>query len=155
MEKAFLDIQIQWQQQSYRLAQESEFKFQISKIEIIPEFAWQRNSLHKNELYIFYWHRYHDIFEPVFSFILDRSLSHKHGTGPYNVFILDTSSSLGQNGYKQTKEIFTDILEGKYCDELLRVNHLMYRYSLRQRVIFYQFFRVSNTHSTDNTIMYD
>ncbi|XP_022334331.1 uncharacterized protein LOC111131204 isoform X2 [Crassostrea virginica] len=63
MAKAFLDIQIQWQQQSYRLAQEN------------------------------------------------RSLSHKHGTGPYNVFILDTSSSLGQNGYKQTKEIFTDILE--------------------------------------------
>ena len=28
MEKAFLDIQIQWHQQSNRLAQESEFKFQ-------------------------------------------------------------------------------------------------------------------------------
>ena len=39
MAKAFLDIQIQWQQQSYRLALESEFKFQISKIEVIPQFV--------------------------------------------------------------------------------------------------------------------
>lgn len=36
MAKAFLDIQIQWHQQSNRLAEESEFKFQISKIEIKP-----------------------------------------------------------------------------------------------------------------------
>ena len=34
MAKAFLDIQIQWQQQSYRLAQESEFKFQIQKLRL-------------------------------------------------------------------------------------------------------------------------
>lgn len=44
--------------------------------------------------------------------VLDRRLRHQHGRGPCNIFILDTSSSLGEEGFKQMKEAFTDIIDG-------------------------------------------
>uniref|UniRef100_K1S6Q6 Putative E3 ubiquitin-protein ligase HERC2 n=1 Tax=Magallana gigas TaxID=29159 RepID=K1S6Q6_MAGGI len=41
----------------------------------------------------------------------DRELRHQHGKGPCNVFILDTSSSLGELGFKQMKDVFTSAIE--------------------------------------------
>nr|XP_034323560.1 uncharacterized protein LOC105339595 isoform X2 [Crassostrea gigas] len=38
-------------------------------------------------------------------------LRHQHGRGPCNIFILDTSSSLGEEGFRQMKEAFTGILD--------------------------------------------
>lgn len=47
-----------------------------------------------------------------FYLITDRELRFQHGTGPCNVFILDTSSSLGKEGFTQMKEAFTSIIDG-------------------------------------------
>lgn len=44
--------------------------------------------------------------------LIDRELRFQHGTGPCNVFILDTSSSLGEEGFTQMKEAFTSIIDG-------------------------------------------
>ncbi|XP_034324656.2 uncharacterized protein [Magallana gigas] len=41
----------------------------------------------------------------------NRELRFQHGTGPCNVFILDTSSSLGEEGFTQMKEAFTSIID--------------------------------------------
>ncbi|XP_061164730.1 uncharacterized protein LOC133173723 [Saccostrea echinata] len=38
-------------------------------------------------------------------------LRHQHGKGPSNIFILDTSSSLGEDGFKQMKEIFSAVID--------------------------------------------
>ncbi|XP_065943600.1 uncharacterized protein [Magallana gigas] len=40
----------------------------------------------------------------------NRELRYQHGTGPSNVFILDTSSSLGEEGFTQMKEAFISII---------------------------------------------
>ncbi|XP_034324654.2 uncharacterized protein [Magallana gigas] len=41
----------------------------------------------------------------------NRELRHQHGKGPCNVFILDTSSSLGELGFIQMKDVFTSAIE--------------------------------------------
>lgn len=41
----------------------------------------------------------------------NRELRYQHGTGPSNVFILDTSSSLGEEGFIQMKEAFISIID--------------------------------------------
>ncbi|XP_062586129.1 uncharacterized protein LOC134247761 [Saccostrea cucullata] len=38
-------------------------------------------------------------------------LIHQHGKGPSNIFILDTSSSLGKEGFDQLKEVFCTIID--------------------------------------------
>ncbi|XP_062586128.1 uncharacterized protein LOC134247760 isoform X2 [Saccostrea cucullata] len=40
---------------------------------------------------------------------------YQHGRGPCNIFILDTSSSLGEEGFHQMKETFCTIIDG-YAD---------------------------------------
>ncbi|XP_061194921.1 uncharacterized protein LOC133203068 [Saccostrea echinata] len=40
----------------------------------------------------------------------NRELRHQHGNGPCNIFILDTSSSLGEEGFNQMKDIFCTII---------------------------------------------
>lgn len=44
-----------------------------------------------------------------------RKLQYQHGKGPYNIFILDTSSSLGAQGFTQLKETFIAIIDGNVC----------------------------------------
>ena len=46
-------------------------------------------------------------------FLSDRHLRPQHGHGPCNIFILDTSSSLGEDGFKEMKETFISIIDGK------------------------------------------
>ena len=48
----------------------------------------------------------------AFSFLSDRQLRYQHGHGPCNIFILDTSSSLGEDGFKEMKETFISIIDG-------------------------------------------
>ncbi|XP_061168844.1 uncharacterized protein LOC133178100 [Saccostrea echinata] len=45
----------------------------------------------------------------------NRELRHQHGKGPCNIFILDTSSSLGEEGFNQMKDTFYTIIKG-YAD---------------------------------------
>ncbi|XP_056021581.1 uncharacterized protein LOC125652124 isoform X3 [Ostrea edulis] len=40
---------------------------------------------------------------------------YQHGRGPCNVFILDTSSSLGEDGFTQMKDVFKTILDEYAC----------------------------------------
>lgn len=49
--------------------------------------------------------------KPSFS---DRDLRHQHGMGPYNIFILDTSSYIGEDGMNEIKETFATLMKGKY-----------------------------------------
>ncbi|XP_048737058.1 uncharacterized protein LOC130046250 isoform X1 [Ostrea edulis] len=42
-------------------------------------------------------------------------LRYQHGRGPCNVFILDTSSSLGEDGFTQMKDVFKTILDEYAC----------------------------------------
>lgn len=44
--------------------------------------------------------------------VLDRETRHQHGRGPYNIFILDTSSSLREQGFTQMKNAFISIIDG-------------------------------------------
>lgn len=44
--------------------------------------------------------------------VLDRETRHQHGRGPHNIFILDTSSSLREQGFTQMKNAFTSIIDG-------------------------------------------
>lgn len=49
-----------------------------------------------------------------FQIFLDFGQIYQHGKGPCNVFLLDTSLSLGREGFVQLKEAFTAILDGEY-----------------------------------------
>nr|XP_022333380.1 uncharacterized protein LOC111130524 isoform X1 [Crassostrea virginica] len=53
-----------------------------------------------------------------FEAIKNRQLRFQHGHGPCNIFILDTSSSLGEDGFKEMKETFISIIDeyAKYPD---------------------------------------
>nr|XP_022330133.1 uncharacterized protein LOC111128668 isoform X2 [Crassostrea virginica] len=42
---------------------------------------------------------------------IHNDLRHQHGRGPCNIFILDTSSSLGLEGFEQMKAVFTTIID--------------------------------------------
>lgn len=42
----------------------------------------------------------------------NRDLRCQHGSGPSNIFILDISSSIGDEGVRQMKEAFTTIIDG-------------------------------------------
>lgn len=42
----------------------------------------------------------------------DRQVRHQHGKGPCNVFILDTSLSLGIEGFIQMRKTFSTIIDG-------------------------------------------
>eukprot|EP00105_Crassostrea_gigas_P045883 XP_019930031.1 PREDICTED: uncharacterized protein LOC105346155 [Crassostrea gigas] len=53
-----------------------------------------------------FWHR-----QAAIATERNRELRFQHGTGPCNVFILDTSSSLGKEGFTQMKEAFTSIID--------------------------------------------
>ncbi|XP_078313352.1 uncharacterized protein LOC111131681 isoform X5 [Crassostrea virginica] len=36
---------------------------------------------------------------------------YQQGNGPYNIFILDTSSRLGEDGFQEMKEIFASMID--------------------------------------------
>lgn len=44
----------------------------------------------------------------------DRQLRYQHGKGPCNVFILDTSLSLGIEGFIQMRKTFSTIIDGNF-----------------------------------------
>ncbi|XP_078314706.1 uncharacterized protein LOC111131205 isoform X1 [Crassostrea virginica] len=46
-----------------------------------------------------------------FEAIKNRQLRYQHGQGVCNIFILDTSSSLGEDGFKEMKETFISIID--------------------------------------------
>lgn len=46
--------------------------------------------------------------------VIDIEFRYQYGEGPCNVFILDTSSSLGEHGFMQTKEAFLSIIDGDF-----------------------------------------
>lgn len=48
---------------------------------------------------------------PMFS---DRKLRYQHGRGPCNIFILDTSSCLGKEGFIQMRTTFSTIIDGNF-----------------------------------------
>ncbi|XP_022332693.2 uncharacterized protein LOC111130205 [Crassostrea virginica] len=41
----------------------------------------------------------------------NRDLRHQHGMGPYNIFILDTSSYIGEDGMNEIKETFATLMK--------------------------------------------
>ncbi|XP_062614449.1 uncharacterized protein LOC134276185 [Saccostrea cucullata] len=43
---------------------------------------------------------------------INRELRHQHGKGPCNIFILDTPSSLGEEGFNEMKDTFRTIITG-------------------------------------------
>lgn len=45
-------------------------------------------------------------------YLKGHELRYQHGKGPFNIFILDTSSFLGEEGSIQLKETFTTIIDG-------------------------------------------
>lgn len=49
-----------------------------------------------------------------FQIFLDFGQIYQHGKGPCNVFLLDTSLSLGREGFVQLKGAFTAILDGEF-----------------------------------------
>lgn len=44
----------------------------------------------------------------------DRKLRYQHGRGPCNIFILDTSSFLGKEGFIQMRTTFSTIIDGNF-----------------------------------------
>lgn len=44
----------------------------------------------------------------------DRQVRYQHGKGPCNVFILDTSLSLGIEGFIQMRKTFSTIIDGNF-----------------------------------------
>lgn len=46
--------------------------------------------------------------------MIDIEFRNQYGEGPCNVFILDTSSSLGEHGFTQMKEAFLSIIDGDF-----------------------------------------
>lgn len=60
----------------------------------------------------------------------DRQVRYQHGKGPCNVFILDTSLSLGIEGFIQMRKTFSTIIDGNfkflYKDEKTMKCHLQF-----------------------------
>lgn len=44
----------------------------------------------------------------------DRQVRNQHGKGPCNIFVLDTSSSLEIEGFKQMRTTFSTIIDGNF-----------------------------------------
>uniref|UniRef100_K1RND5 Uncharacterized protein n=1 Tax=Magallana gigas TaxID=29159 RepID=K1RND5_MAGGI len=84
-----------------------------------------------------------DIFSKRWRMSQDRELRYQHGTGPSNVFILDTSSSLGEEGFTQMKEAFISIINGQ--------SHIVGEFHIRQRIILISDGRPTDFTSTSHT----
>ena len=52
------------------------------------------------------------IHSKLFSQLIICITVYQQGNGPYNIFILDTSSRLGEDGFQEMKEIFASMIDG-------------------------------------------
>ena len=59
--------------------------------------------------------------------ISDDDLRHQHGRGPNSIFILDTSASLGPDGFDQMKQTFTTMIDGNVSNFQLLFKHCVFQ----------------------------
>lgn len=52
-------------------------------------------------------------------FFKGHELRYQHGKGPFNIFILDTSSFLGEKGSIQLKDTFAAIIDGNKPNKMV------------------------------------
>lgn len=88
-----------WNIKSSLAAQKSEFSF----LRFISIYRLKTSTVIANINYVYA--------------VLDRETRHQHGRGPCNIFILDTSSSLREQGSAQMKNAFTSIIDGLFFPE--------------------------------------
>lgn len=68
----------------------------------------------------------------------DRQVRYQHGKGPCNVFILDTSLSLGIEGFIQMRKTFYTIIDGNsnFFIKMIKNNEMPYTVLLSLSVSF-------------------